>query len=127
MLARSVVYEHGPGAGTGRLAEELAAGVRARLVPVLAGHGARRRARRLSAAAAREDAAFLVVASAPGDVVRAAPCPVAIVPPALAGARPPLLSGEHVLWAVALGSVSSHLARHSPTPVVICPAAPYAA
>ena len=99
MRARAVVYEHGPLPGVARLAEELAACVHARLVPVLAGHGARRRARRLSAAAAREDAVFLVVSSH-GEVLRSAPCPVAIVPPRLAGARPPMLAGDHILWAV---------------------------
>ena len=116
-MSTTIVFEPGHRGRDGAMyvAEELAASMAARLMPAAgASIGGRRRARRLAAIAEREAAALLVVpvedpspmvASLVGrptaEIVRAAPCPVVLVPPALADAKPPLLVGDHVLWAVA--------------------------
>lgn len=137
----TIVYEPGHHGRDGAMyvAEELASLMAARLVAVTgASAGGRRRARRLVATAQQEAAALLVVAvdepspivaSLGGrpsvEVVRTAPCPVVLVPPALVDAKPPLLVGDHVLWAVAdhrdggCAPVAARMAQGLDLPVTI--------
>jgi nucleotide-binding universal stress UspA family protein len=139
--ATTIVYEpaHGShGRAASQLAEELASCMTARIVPATDEHGGRRRARRLALAAAREAASLIVVAvdepwpvvasrigRRSADVVRAAPCPVVLVPSLLADREPPLLTGDHILWAVAdrcdsgCAPVVASLARGLDRPVTV--------
>jgi len=147
--AATIVYEPAHGRqvdAASQLAAELGSRMAARLVAVTQTlGGGRRRARRLAAVAAQEAASLLIVAvdepspldlnlfgRGSAEVVRTAPCPVVLVPPALAGSEPPLLAGDHLLWAVAdhcdrgCAAVVAGMARELELPVTVAHVLPNA-